>query len=158
LISHVAAVPEAHMLKWADGNQFELGVLTRSHGKVWIISITDVGKKPIFEPSADTLVLQFDDLDLDDTDFLPAKALFQPEQAELIVRFILKAHEDAAYRRDLLLVNCLGGVARSGAVAEFTKDLLGLDVAEFDELNPHIVPNKFVLQLLRDALGSVREA
>ena len=77
--------------------------------------------------------------------------LFSVSQAEEVITFInliKDAEEDA-----VLVVHCDAGVSRSGAVGTFVCDYLGLDYNEFMSENKGIMPNPYVLKLLRETAG-----
>jgi len=123
---------------------------------IQIISITNVAdnKAPKLFPTIQQNVLQlsFDDTDVNNPDSVAwAKSVgwsnpITPEQAEAIWQFINRAHQSE--KPTLLLVNCMAGISRSGAVVEFVRVHFGLDKARFNQLNPQIYPNQYVHQLL----------
>ena len=67
--------------------------------------------------------------------------------------FIRRAH--ASDGRDLLVVNCMAGVSRSGAVATFAMQACGGSRDLFAAMNPHVVPNAFVGRLLRESWAGI---
>jgi protein-tyrosine phosphatase len=73
--------------------------------------------------------------------------LFTDEDAEKIVSFISEAHKNLK-SNDALLVNCMAGVSRSGAVVDFARVMCSTSYDEFKRLNPLVIPNVHVKQLL----------
>ena len=131
------------------------------YDRVWSISITDIDPRcvPVYpSDSDDVLRLKFEDIDADD---LAAQAiliggpprLFTSEMADAVCAFIRRAH--ASDGRDLLVVNCMAGVSRSGAVATFAMQACGGSRDLFAAMNPHVVPNAFVGRLLRESWAGI---
>lgn len=118
--------------------------------QVAMISIRDTSDDvQLFGPSPSVLSLQFDDV----TQTLPAQLsqlrgyqLMTFAQAAEAVDFLVRIKE--CYSE--LFVHCVGGVARSGAVALFARDLYGLDLDKFISQNS-ILPNEYVYELLHSA-------
>ena len=114
---------------------------------VAFISINDTGKDSYFKRNhKNVLTLHFDDVDKDGetspTNYGDTKA-FSEDQANEIIEFIKKnsGAED-------FIVHCHAGISRSGAVGRFINDYLGGDKELFERMNPRIVPNGRVLELL----------
>jgi predicted protein tyrosine phosphatase len=112
-------------------------------------------------PGNDTICFGFDDYDLDHIDEDTGKndwenfefeegPLFSAPEARRMLSFIQMAHADP--RRGLLAVHCHAGVSRSGAVVTFAQEAYRLDKDMFEMMNDGIIPNKFVLRLLHEAL------
>lgn len=128
------------------------------YDNVWIISVTEPGMPPIFTRTSRILPLQFSDYDPEKADMLGLGrwfgypvVLFNDHMAQSVVRFITKAHQTAPDTKDLLLVNCMMGIARSGAIVTLAKELCELNPRRFTLMNPQIRPNMHVLRLLRAA-------
>lgn len=164
MITCAKAISRKEMASWADGYNEELSFFLKDFDKIWVVSISDADTTPLFFEDDMTICVQFDDIEPDIFDLLieefgdqaiksyfPISSLCQPDHAKKIVDFIKKAHADAENGKDILLVNCHAGISRSGATAEFTADYCNLNLQEFIKTNPHIYPNKFVLNLLKEA-------
>lgn len=107
-----------------------------------IISLTDPGRQAKLQPGwAEILRLQFNDVDpeylanLDESD-RAGKVLFNEGHARKIVNWLNKNKDKLGG----LIVHCWAGISRSGAVAKFVADKLGLPYREgHDEfINQHI--------------------
>lgn len=119
---------------------------------VFFISINDspetTPEVPYLENTDNVKVLTFDDVEQDTTSYkrgLHYKAM-SPEQALELVQFIHQ-HLD----KKLCLIHCSAGVARSGAVATFIHQIVDSNKDQFQEDNPFILPNPYVLNLLQQA-------
>lgn len=121
---------------------------------IWMISISGCESEPLFERSRDRLLcLRFDDMweqtdeiiNLDTGERFEAN-LFSEEQAGLVLDHIMEAEK--YHGASALAVNCYGGISRSGAVAQFTRDLFKLDLETFEQENSRIQPNSYVTKLL----------
>lgn len=136
--------------------------LAQNYGRIWIISVTEPIEEhcpPIYTSEMqDVLPLKFEDIDADDwrkhgIEFVDLKSgpirVFTPEQARKVCEFIRRAHSEPGH--DLLVVNCIAGVSRSGAIVEFARQVCGASYDLFKSMNSHIVPNAFVGKLLREA-------
>ncbi len=131
--------------------------ITNNYKNVWVISITDPGYAIFNIETPKVVMLQFHDVDPSEEQEKTGErerelqktghVLFSLGMARKIVDFILKA-DRANKEDDLLLVNCMMGISRSGAVCSFAKDILSLDSEEFKKLNPQIKPNGYVLRKL----------
>lgn len=105
--------------------------------------------------AADTkrvITLEFDDVKLAEVAASTAEersrfAIFNTSHADKIIDFLLANHQRPG--KQCLLLHCTLGVFRSGAVAAFACDLLGLDRNRFAKDNPKIVPNDLVAQTLK---------
>ena len=75
--------------------------------------------------------------------------LFSIEQAETIIGFITLCDQDDE-EDCVLVVHCDAGISRSGAVGSFICDYLGLNHKEFLKVNPQVLPNQYVLRLLKE--------
>lgn len=111
----------------------------------WLISISCVNHGPpyITAPFGRIEFFKFDDVEADDTDFVP----MTEQQAEEMAKVIFEAKEQGKN----LWVHCYAGICRSGAVVEVLK-LLGWYVDEEWVLQERI-PNQHVFNLLRKACG-----
>ena len=143
MIRRVFALSYYRMLDLSQTNRAAL----EQHG---FISIIDgCGVRIFQEDSPRVITLFLDDicpaeakLKLDDRDL----TLFTEEHASRIIDFILAFNKSQT--DDMLYVNCMAGISRSGAVVTFVRDLYDLDLAQFEQDNPGIGPNPHVLQLL----------
>jgi predicted protein tyrosine phosphatase len=116
-----------------------------------VISIIEPGVSVIFsEDTPSRITLSFHDIDpkafgspADYADYLP----LSESDAVKIIEFIKRNH--AHHGKQVLYVNCMAGISRSGAVARFVLDALGLDRRQFLKDNPQIMPNGHVLHLLK---------
>ena len=116
-----------------------------------VISIIEPGVSVIFkEDTPSRITLSFHDIDpkafpspADCLDYQP----LSESDALRIVEFIKQNH--AHHSKQVLYVNCMAGISRSGAVARFALDALQLDRRQFMKDNPQIMPNGHVLHLLK---------
>jgi len=76
-----------------------------------------------------------------------ASILFTSAQARNILDYVSDVSETPIY------VHCAAGVSRSGAVGLFLCRYFGLSEQEFNKLNPHIMPNSYVLAVLMQESG-----
>lgn len=149
MIKAVKAISYKSMLEWKLG----IGSLkkwTDKFDNVFIIHITEPGMKKLFADTNKSIVLEFLDIDLTKSNSIEDfdnQYLFNEEMANKIVKFLLSINKNEN-SNDLLLINCMAGISRSGAVAWFARILFNLDYDTFMKLNPHIVPNQYVLSLL----------
>jgi len=126
--------------------------------RVWLVSITDPDVPAIFSRDHDNAIgLRFHDADpgqLTIEQFYKNNPAMQHvqfmnfEQARQIADFLVKADQSSKDSKDVLIVNCMMGVARSGAVVDFARQLFGFDYETFKRMNPQIVPNLWVKKLL----------
>ena len=72
--------------------------------------------------------------------------LFSKEQAKQLYDFIFKNRH-----KSQVLVHCSAGISRSGAVGTFINDFLKKDYFVFKREHPNILPNPYVLRLLKEA-------
>lgn len=152
------AVPFEEMLGFVMGLQTPLRKFVQENfEKVWIVSITDPHIPSLFKNDRPNAIsLKFHDSyppNEKDEEWIKEYyknniVLFNEQDAKRIINFILKANSSFESSKDLLLVNCMMGIARSGAVVSFAKELFGLNSREFEAMNPQIRPNNFVLQTL----------
>lgn len=115
----------------------------------WVISINCPESEPLFgNYKCDTLL----SLKFHDTTYRInwTSILFDEDMADKVIEFLerVKAADDG---KDLL-IHCMAGVSRSGAVGTFAREFLDLDYEEFTRDNPHICPNPLVMKLLRRQL------
>jgi predicted protein tyrosine phosphatase len=173
MLKTVKAVPYTRIRKWHEGlDDYDLLVLENTHDNVWIVSVTDCDIDPIFQNGERILTLQFEDVDPEwfarfNTDevvddfggmsgmtgqeilgHLTFENPFTPEQAMETVDFILRAH--ASDGNDCLIVNCMAGVSRSGAIATMTQQICQINYDSFKRMNPQIIPNAHVMRLMTD--------
>lgn len=130
---------------------------------VWLIHITDVDMPSLFHDSEKCITLKFEDIDPnwfakkkgymenDDQAILSGvfsgERIFSQADAKKVLDFLHRANANPD-SNDALLVNCMAGVSRSGAVVDFARVMFGIGFDEFKRLNPRIVPNRHVKQLL----------
>ena len=69
---------------------------------------------------------------------------FNNEQAKEIIEFVEKNKD-----KQIIIVHCAGGIARSGAICTFINDLYGNTYKEFFNDNRQIQPNYAILHRLR---------
>ena len=108
----------------------------------------------LFEPNLKmTLPLVFGDISAktiknmsDEDKSKECHTLFDKEMAESVIKFVDKVKDDGI---KILVVNCEAGVSRSGAIATWTVDYLGLNYEKFRRKNPHIYPNTYVMSILK---------
>lgn len=160
MINTVKIIPYSRMQKYLLGTDDELYALKTFYDNVWIISITDKDFSPLCKESESVITLQFEDIDpesrwwsnaIDEggVPIYPDPAnLFSLEMAKKVVDFIVKVHKSDD--NDLLLVNCMAGVSRSGAIGSFARQICSVDYNEFKRMNPQIVPNSYVYKLLNN--------
>ena len=150
------ALSYVEMKKYARNDpDSEVGYLQDRHDYTRIISILDIDHfEPIFDrDKEDVVTFRFEDIDADQ--WKKAKieteghAIFSPVQADMMTDFIHTWHELPG--QGLLLVNCIAGVSRSGAVVTFAQQVCGGAYNLFCTMNRGIVPNAFVGRLLREA-------
>ena len=105
----------------------------------------------------DYLSLQFWDVDGKDRQAIlaqyPHAVFFDKTHAIKIIDFVQSLNskdEDVG-----LIVHCDAGISRSGAVGSFVVDYLGLNQKEFLVANPNILPNAFILSVLRRTAGLI---
>lgn len=72
--------------------------------------------------------------------------LMKESDADRIVRLILESHNKPG--DTFLLVNCMAGISRSGAVATFANFACDADFTKLIQLNPQIRPNAHNLRML----------
>lgn len=158
-IKAVKAIPRFLMksLFVTDENSSKIKQYVDQFDDVWIISITDPGSN-LFKNESDHIIkLEFHDSSPENPERAREELdngiiLFDEAMANKIVNFMEKANQNNKEGNDLLLVNCMMGVSRSGAVVDIARQLFGLDYDEFKQNNPQIVPNVYVKQGLMKAL------
>ena len=150
----ILCLPRTHFER-LRGTPAEARVLAENK-VISIQSRMGLDDEPPFSPevlgSPNLLCLVFDDYCgiPDDPDELAKIALFTPEMAEQIFRFV-----DAP--RHPVLVHCTEGVSRSGAVGMVLNEYFNHQVADrpvdyrrFFVDNPRIMPNPNVLTIMRE--------
>jgi len=127
----------------------------RDHGipaNAVVVSIVDPEEEPIFEQDTDRIItLRFHDLDPQwpvdpERDPRPSYVFMNAEQARQIVDHVLKFHQHPEPWE--LLVNCMQGISRSGAVGTFVQRVAGIPAEQFLTQNTGLHPNGYVLKLL----------
>lgn len=108
---------------------------------------TELVNTPLFETDDFKLLLQFDDC-TPETKFGLNPQLMSIEQANQVVRYLLNLIEGRV-RHDLH-IHCIGGQARSTAIAKFAAWLANLEPKYIKTNNP-FRPNPHVEQLLNKA-------
>jgi len=112
------------------------------HDTVKIISITDPDvPKLFFEEVGKVITFNYRDIEAtcEPEKYTPSPEHMTQEDAGKIVDFIQEVH--ALPARVLLLVNCMFGQARSGAIVDYTGNVCGLGYWNTRKRNPQIVPN-----------------
>lgn len=165
MIKTIKILSYAEMCKVRDRKDLILTSLQEQHDNVWIISITDPKSVPVFNLTANNLIsLQFDDIDptknlydgmdvnKEELDQIITNVLyknaFANDQADKIIDFLIKINQEEQ-TDDCLLVNCMAGVSRSGAIGSFARQLYALSYDSFKKMNPQICPNSYVEKMLR---------
>jgi predicted protein tyrosine phosphatase len=168
MINTARAIPYAKMKKLAEGiDDYDILVMQNTHDNMWIISITDADIQPLFKDSEKVLTVQFEDVDpdchvdifkdmenvSDELDQMVTEVCFAgaftPDLAKKVADFIVRAHANPD-ANDCLLVNCMAGVSRSGAVVTFAQQICRIDYDKFTRMNRQIVPNRYVLKHLSE--------
>lgn len=173
MLKDAKAISYKMMKNYKDGFDYDTCIFENTHDDIWIISVTDPDVSPLFSNNDKVLVLQFDDVDpeydknlykdLSDDDQqidqivteILYKNAFTPQQAKQVVEFIMKANSASDTNSDGLLVNCMAGVSRSGAITTFARQICGMSYDKFKAMNPQIVPNSYVLKLLHEEYMSL---
>ena len=102
----------------------------RIPANVFVVSIVDPEEAPIFAADTDRIItLRFHDLDPEwpvdpERDPRPSYVFMSEDHARRIVDHVLKFREHP--ERWELLVNCMQGVSRSGAVGTFVQRVAGI--------------------------------
>ena len=78
----------------------------------------------------------------------PKVTLFSEAHARKIIKFIDQCQSDDEGRA--LIVHCTAGISRSAAVGTFVIDYCQLSYQKFKKDNPSILPNQYVLKVLKD--------
>jgi len=96
------------------------------------------------------LNLRFDDIDETTYNRMEPKEqakiiLFSNEHAKQIIEFVDKMKDQIVY----FVINCEAGISRSGAVGTWLCDYWGLNYEQFRLNHRHIMPNGYVLRVLR---------
>ena len=96
------------------------------------------------------LVERFVDVNPDEYPGFTFSGAMAPVQATRIARFIERFAKHP--KPWAVLVHCARGVSRSGAVAEWVFERYRpMPGDEYERLHPHILPNPYVMRLLREA-------
>jgi predicted protein tyrosine phosphatase len=126
------------------------------YDKVWIISITNPFMStstdnllPLVQDSEDRIALQFHDVEADYQDYDPEAIPFDRLMAAKVVAFLQRANRQDS--NDLLVINCHMGISRSGAISFFARSVFGIDYSTWKRMNPQVIPNGLVLELLHHA-------
>src|SRR5207247_2333751 len=112
----------------------------RIPANVFVVSIVDPEEAPIFAADTDRIItLRFHDLDPQwpvdpERDPRPSYVFMNAEQARQIVDHVLKFHQHPEPWE--LLVNCMQGISRSGAVGTFVQRVDGIHVEQVLLQNP----------------------
>jgi predicted protein tyrosine phosphatase len=75
----------------------------------------------------------------------PGPGHFNNKQAKEIIEFV-----ELNKNKQIMIVHCTAGIARSGAVAAFINDLYGNSYKEFFNDNRQIQPNSYISRILRE--------
>ncbi len=140
-------------LSRAEAKYYSKGLLNDSTAMISIYCPgTGEDEGPLFNFTNPRLLsLGFHDITRETDDLLgDSLVLFNEEQAEEIVEFVKRIHEDN--NPIMLLIHCYAGISRSGAVGRAVAEYTGLS-EEFEPLHRHITPNPHVVSLLRRKFG-----
>ena len=124
----------------------------RISANTFVVSIIDPEEEPIFEEDTERIItVRFHDLDPQwpvdpERDPRPSYVFMNAEQARQIVDHVLKFHQHPEPWE--LLVNCMQGISRSGAVGTFVQRVAGIPAEQFLTQNTGLHPNGYVLKLL----------
>lgn len=108
------------------------------------------GYEGVSANGSNILKLVFDDSSPTET----GCTLFSPEQARSIKKFV-----DTIDKTKVLYVNCFAGISRSGAVGTVINDYVNCYLNDceknddwdlFFQLNPQILPNAYVMRVMRE--------
>ena len=152
MIVDARAISYNQMVMFTQKQPFELqGEPIQPYDTIKIISITDKELPKIFNDSDDVLTSVFADIEPTVGTYKPSFIPDNPdymveEHAVGIIEFLEKIH--ALPEKVLLLVNCRHGIARSGAVVDYTSTVYGIGYWNNKRRNPGIVPNQWVSYLL----------
>lgn len=158
-IQDTIAVPYSVMKDYLRGNPTNrINSMANRYDKVWIISITNPftststdNLPPLVQDGEDRIALQFHDVEADYEDYDPGAIPFDRIMADKVVSFLKKANQQDS--NDLLVVNCHMGISRSGAISFFARSVFGIDYSNWKRMNPQVIPNGLVLELLHHAWG-----
>jgi predicted protein tyrosine phosphatase len=156
-IQDTIAVPYFVMSDYLHGNPTNrISSMAAHYDKVWIISITNPftststnNLPPLVQDGKDRIALQFHDVEADYQDYDPDAIPFNKAMANKVVDFLRKANQENS--NDLLVVNCHMGISRSGAISFFARSVFGIDYSTWKRMNPQVIPNGLVLELLHHA-------
>jgi predicted protein tyrosine phosphatase len=125
---------------------------------VAIISIRDVNDMTTSDLFAkrDSLMLHvlplyFEDEDFDHTKDYPGQGKFSAVQARRIIPFIRMLDESS--EEFTLIVHCVAGISRSGAIGEVVADLIHMRYVDFKGENPQVIPNTSVKLMMRRVIA-----
>jgi len=126
--SRVRVITSITILSYEE--MLERASYSRIRANAFVVSIIDPEEEPIFAADTDRIItVRFHDLDPEwpvDPERDPRRSyvLMNEDHAKRIVDRVLKFHEHPAPWE--LLVNCMAGISRSGAVATFVQRLAGV--------------------------------
>jgi len=93
----------------------------------------------------DICPLQF--ADVGEKEFFENSRIFDINDCSKTISFANDRHTRDG--QEILVVHCMAGISRSGAVGLFLNDMFGLDYGSFKNENPTIIPNQCILSMLR---------
>ncbi len=144
----IFVISRQRMIKFMGSKEFDLTAMN-------FISIGDPDMDFLFPEDCPTNVLQlkFNDLEAEDWESESDKAfmekkgwvLFNESHARKIIEFM-----DKMDKSKNLIVHCVAGICRSGAVGDFARSKFGIPFEEFMRKNRQIAPNSHVFRTLRD--------
>ena len=114
--------------------------------------IGDFNKVKLGENCKGVLELFF--ADVEPSDGFDTDMLFREEHAFKIIEFVNRHKHNANH----VIVHCMAGISRSGAVGQWIVDYLKLNKDHFKIANPWICPNAHVYMILAVTSGLVRGA
>jgi len=135
-------MPKIENCSWADFQQGNHRISPINTVAIQIVDPGDVPPQPAEDCFAKRYSFQFLDAEESTSELFPESALFSDSQAKIIARILKQALED---EQDVL-VHCVVGACRSGAVVEVA-EMLG-----FDECFRYRLPNIRVKRKLMQAL------
>lgn len=135
-------MPKIENCSWDDFQKGNHRISPINTVAIQIVDPGDVPPQPAEDCFEKRYCFQFLDADIA-TQYFPESALFSDSQAEHIARILQKALDN---EHDVL-VHCVAGVCRSGAVVEVA------EMSGFDECFRYRLPNIRVKRKLMKALG-----
>jgi protein-tyrosine phosphatase len=130
-------MPKIENCSWADFQKGNHRISPLNAVAIQIVDLGDVPPQPLEDCFAKRYSFQFFDAE-EPTQYFPESSLFSDSQAKMIARVLKQALDN---QQDVL-VHCVVGACRSGAVVE-VGEIIG-----FDECHRYRLPNTRVKQKL----------